>query len=97
MHSVFLPQVRPGRAVRAVSVQPAKPRIEPIPRDQWPMWADWVALAQQAGDKGLGDTVIHIIGETNSERFKTWFQEKFGKSCGCKERQRWLNRRYPYV
>lgn len=39
---------------------------------------------------------MHLIGETRSERFKTWFARKFGKSCGCSDRQNWLNRRFPY-
>jgi hypothetical protein len=41
--------------------------------------------------------VVHVIGDTRSERFKEWFQEKFGQSCGCTERQAWLNRKFPYL
>jgi hypothetical protein len=67
-----------------------------IPYAQRPLWARAVAIYRHEGDTGLGDTVKHLIGDERSERFKRWFERKFGKSCGCSDRQAWLNRRFPY-
>jgi hypothetical protein len=77
-----------------VSMTPAP--VLAIPYAQWPLWARAVARFRHEGDIGLGDTVVHMIGDERSERFKKWFQRKFGKSCGCSDRQAWLNRRFPY-
>ena|SRR5436190_18391892 len=97
MHSVFLPsndRTVPG--VRPVVENPAR-RIEPLPHGEWPAWTLLLELARQPSDTGLGDTIVHVIGETQSERFKRWFHEKFGRSCGCTERQRWLNQKFAYL
>jgi hypothetical protein len=67
-----------------------------LPFNQWPAWARDTAQSRQPEDTGLGDTLVHIIGDARSEKFKQWFTRKFGKSCGCAERQRWLNQQYPY-
>ena len=96
MHSVYLPNQRttaqPGIKP---AVAPPEP-VKPTPMNEWPAWTWLIMLARKPEDKGLGDTVVHLIGDTRSDRFKAWFKEKFGKSCGCAERQRWLNRKFPY-
>ena len=100
MHSPFLPQTG-SKSTHGARIIVEKPRshIEPVPRTKWPIWA---IVAEQysklffPGDIGVGDTIVHMIGDARSERFKLWFQDRFGKSCGCTERQRWLNRRFPY-
>lgn len=98
MDSPFLKRRSVAKAlvVSAAGVAIAsQPRIYPFER--WPEWAKDIAAARQPGDAGLGDTVVHLIGDTRSENFKKWFQEKFGRSCGCTERQAWLNRLFPYA
>jgi hypothetical protein len=70
--------------------------VTALPINQWPAWAKDLTADRQPGDVGIGDTVVHIIGDTRSEAFKTWFREKIGGSCGCTERQGWLNQRYSY-
>ena len=98
MHSIFLSQAPQGQKPGIVTPPTqSKSRIEPLARSEWPLWACAIAKFRQPGDIGLGDTVVHLIGDARSERFKTWFHRKFGKSCGCTERQRWLNRRFPYL
>jgi hypothetical protein len=101
MNSVFLPQPgqMPGleKGVVRIRVESSKPRIEPLAKSDWPVWALAVAKFRQTGDTGLGDTLVHLIGDERSEWFKTWFHQKFGESCGCTSRQRWLNQRFPYV
>jgi len=66
------------------------------------MWAKEMAESWKNGihresDSGLGDTAVHLIGDANSAKFKHWFEEKFGRSCGCTDRQKWLNRKFPYT
>lgn len=100
MHSLFLPKTRAvgiALATSAISIATARASAQPLPFDSWPDWAKDIAKDRQPLDTGLGDTVVHLIGDTRSERFKAWFQEKFGKSCGCTERQAWLNAHYAYL
>ncbi len=98
MHSPFLPRASGPRnpPERHILAQIAGPRIEALPHAQWPLAIRAAVKFRQDGDIGIGDTIVHLIGDTRSERFKEWFKKKFGQSCGCTERQRWLNRRFPY-
>jgi len=68
-----------------------------MPSGEWPLSIRAIARFRRPEDTGLGDTIVHFIGDTRSDRFKKWFQRKFGKSCGCTERQRWLNQKFPYI
>jgi len=100
MHSAFLPfkARQTGIAVATSFIAIAAPltRVRALPAHEWPEWAKDLAKDSQPTDAGLGDTVARIIGGTRSGEFKNWFQQLFGKSCGCVERQRWLNQKYPY-
>jgi hypothetical protein len=69
----------------------------PLKPNQWPQWAKAIATIRQPGDIGLGDTLVHQIGDATSEAFKTRFEELVGSSCGCADRQRWLNAKFPYL
>lgn len=66
---------------------------------RWPAPAVWaarlMARSWEPGDRGLGDTVARRLGK-GGERFKVWFHAVFGRSCGCVDRQEWLNREFPY-
>jgi hypothetical protein len=97
MHTLFLPRANGRSADKPINIEPAKPRVESVPRDRWPLWAQAIAKFRRAPDTGLGDTVVHLIGDTRSESFKKWFARKFDRSCGCIERQSWLNQRFPYL
>jgi hypothetical protein len=100
MHSAFLPskarQTGIALATSFIAVAAPLTRVRAVPSQDWPRWAKDIEKDRQATDAGLGDTVARIIGNTKSAAFKNWFQQIFGKSCGCAERQRWLNQRYPY-
>lgn len=65
-------------------------------RPDWPLFIRVIAKFEKSGETGVGDTVVRLIGKGRSDAFKKWFDRKFGKSCGCTERQRWLNARFPY-
>lgn len=87
---------RAGQPAAPVPVPISLPVAIALPFDQWPLWAKTLAFMRHETDKGLGDTVVHIIGEHRSDAFQAWFLAKFGKSCGCKDRQAWMNQRFPY-
>jgi len=96
MNSIFLPQTGQGRNRRGIiSIAPTKRRIEPMARNQWPLFVSAIAKFSKPGEIGIGDTVHRMIPKADA--FKAWFDRKFGKSCGCTERQRWLNARFPYA
>ena len=98
MHTIFLPRNNPGTPNGAtIIVQPSAPRITPTPIGEWPLWARAIEKLRHTADRGLGDTIVHLIGDTRSERFKKWFARKFGRTCGCAKRQRWLNHKFPYA
>jgi len=101
MHSAFLPskarQTSIALATSFIAVAAPLIRVRPLPADQWPQWAKDIAKDSHPNDCGVGDTVVHIIGNARSEAFKNWFQQYFGRSCGCMERQRWLNQKFPYL
>lgn len=99
MNSLFLPHTLPLRPNQAhVKVAAFVPPVKPASASEWPLWAKALSKSKyrRPQDTGLGDTLVHIIGDANSARFKRTFMRMFGKSCGCTERQRWLNRRFPY-
>jgi hypothetical protein len=100
MHTPFLPSkpraVLTALTVSAVQVAVGRARIEPLPMDDWPTWAKDIAKDRLPADMGVGDTVMHMIGDTRSEKFKTFWKETVGTGCGCSERQGWLNQRFPY-
>lgn len=100
MHSLFLPtKARTIGAALAISAAAIALRstARGVPMEKWPVWAMEIYHQRQPQDTGVGDTVIHLIGDTRLLKFKTWFKEKIGRNCGCSERQNWLNARYPYA
>lgn len=62
---------------------------------EWPVLLKPLKLMAKEQDKGLGDIVLRIIGDENSDKFKKWYFNSFGHDCGCSSRQSWLNRKYP--
>jgi hypothetical protein len=99
MHSILLnAQSAPGRNLRGnISIHQSKPRIEPMVKENWPRWALKIEKHPKRvpSDIGVGDTLVHIIGDGFSARFKRLTGE-LGINCGCTNRQRWLNARFPY-
>jgi len=99
MHSIFLPRASITQRTpvnQKIHVELATPRRAPTPIEKWPFWARAAANFRREKDIGLGDTIVHLIGDARSERFKKWFARKIGRGCGCTERQRWLNQVFPY-
>ncbi len=74
---------------------PSRPPVEPIPRDQWPMWTKALAQFATENDKGIGDVAARMIGTENSAKFKAWHLATFGRPCGCNGRQNLWNQKYP--
>jgi hypothetical protein len=46
--------------------------------------------------KGLGDTVAKVTHATRLDKLAHLYTKITGKDCGCKNRQEWLNRIFPY-
>lgn len=46
-------------------------------------------------DKGVGDTVERLLAKVGGGKIKSLI-ESLGGSCGCTDRQKWLNEQYPY-
>lgn len=61
----------------------------------WPLLLQPLKLLAREGDRGLGDIVHRVIGESNSDKYKAWHLRIFGRPCGCNERQETLNAEYP--
>jgi hypothetical protein len=70
--------------------------LEVVPQDKWPLPFKLLTSKRQPGDKGIGDIIHRLIGETNSEKFKQWFLDSFGHSCGCDARREKWNYQYPF-
>lgn len=55
----------------------------------------WLKFLRAPTDKGLGDTVERILAKAGGRKIKQLIAS-LGGSCGCTNRQQWLNRRFPY-
>ena len=77
-----------------VVVPPRQP-ADPLPAEQWPRVVKILAKLAKAGEAGAGDTTARIFGNAGGA-FKVWFKRIFGKSCGCGDRQQWMNERFTY-
>ena len=67
----------------------------PTRQVEWPFFLSTFKLLAKPGDRGLGDIIARTIGPVGGDAFKTWYKEKFGQDCGCRDRQIHLNRTYP--
>lgn len=65
-----------------------------INKIKWPFWARVLKRLKISSDKGIGDTVERLLGESG-ERFKK-FMEKHKIDCKCKNRRDRWNFLYPY-
>lgn len=60
-----------------------------------PLWVKLIKQHRQDGDKGAGDTAQRLFAKFGGELFKT-FAKSIGMPCGCTERQKAWNERWPY-
>lgn len=62
-----------------------------------PVWISTLIVRyRREDDKGLGDTVEHLLAQYGAERIVAMLKRLGLQSCGCQDRKAWLNRRYPY-
>jgi hypothetical protein len=97
MHSFFIHFAMGAKTGSTDLPHKSKSPITQTAKQNWPLFIRAIAKFRKPADLGIGDTTVHLIGDTRSMKFKKWFQKKFGTNCGCTERQAWLNRRYPYA
>lgn len=65
-----------------------------LPRDKT-RWIKWVEAFRYKEDKGVGDTVERLLAKIGGRSIKKILMH-LGQDCGCTNRQKWLNARYPY-
>lgn len=72
------------------------PLPKPVPRAEWPKIARQIAWMRSEGETGIGSTLERLIGYVGGGFYKEAFKMLTGKSCGCSDRKRHLDQRYPY-
>lgn len=63
---------------------------------QTPLWIKIASTQKQDGEIGVGDTIERIIKTTGLDSVAKGYEKVTGKSCGCSDRKKWLNTKYPY-
>lgn len=74
------------------------PAFQPMavrPAD-WPLWARIIAKRKKDIDAGLGDTLARIFEGMSADKLAKFYERATGKTCGCTNRQAWLNARFNY-
>ena len=85
MRSSFLNPPRRPAAANALAQPPP------------PLWVRALAKRRQPGERGVGDTLARILAGVGAARAAKVYERLVGRTCGCADRQEWLNRRWPYV
>jgi hypothetical protein len=85
-----------GNRTRPPLPEPAPaPPFQPVPRDQWPIWADSLAKLAVESDTGIGDVVERLARRTLAKSVVE-FAKKMGlPDCGCADRRVRWNAEYP--
>ncbi len=79
--------------IKATRKQPEP--VNHVPRDQWPFAARIIAKLATKEDAGIGSTIHRLAGRAG-ELYEWAFQAIAKKPCGCRDRAKWLDERYPY-
>ena len=72
-------------------------QVQPVPRAEWPLLARIVAGLREESDIGIGSTLERMIASLGGEFYKAAFKTLTGKSCGCADRRKYLDERFPYT
>lgn len=92
VQSLTLVRAKRERVVRV------RPKLEVTPHElPWPLAARGIAALRKEADRGAGDTLARLIKAGGGNTYKAVFMALTGRSCGCGQRQDWLNKRFPYT
>ncbi len=80
-----------ARSPAATNHKTGTPVADPKDQSSWPVLARVAAKMAKPEDKGVGDTVQRLAALVGGEQFKALVP-----NCGCSDRQKWLNEKYPY-
>lgn len=91
------PQTEPAKAIWKRAQQSCADRAaeQMQVNAEWPKILDGLKKLAKPSDKGLGDIIARAVGPIGGDAFKSWYKQTFGKSCGCTQRQEWLNKKFP--
>ncbi len=79
--------------VQPITVNGGPKPIPPVPLEQWPAWARWIAFRANGTDIGVGDTVARTLGmQAVAAMLKA-----VGINCGCSARRAEWNAKYTYA
>jgi uncharacterized Zn finger protein (UPF0148 family) len=99
---VTLTCVRCGTVVEVAVEQPTPPAAEKPSRRPKPRAAEkrsriirLVESLKAPEDRGVGDTVERLLAKAGGRKFKH-LMHLLKLPCGCQNRQKWLNDRFPY-
>lgn len=62
----------------------------------WPRLARLVAKLRKDGERGVGDTLARVFRRIGAKSMADAYTLLTGQPCGCADRQRKLNERWPY-
>lgn len=60
-------------------------KVQPVPRDKWPLWAAAISKLATDADKGVGSTVDRLLG-VGGKAYKATMRA-MGVPCGCAKRK----------
>lgn len=63
--------------------------------ERLPRLVKWLGRFRQPADRGLGDTLERMMAKAGGRTFKH-LMALLRLPCGCEDRRRWLNERFPF-
>lgn len=86
------PEAEPAAIAATSAISRKKKKMEPEVKAKWINWVKWFKKPE---DRGVGDTVERLLAKIGGRSIKKILMH-LGQDCGCTNRQKWLNARYPY-
>lgn len=94
LHGGDVPQAERVESVPLTIAATSKAALtKPVPRAEWPMWANAIAKLATDADKGVGDIVDRELGRLGVA-FKATMKA-IGVPCGCNARKVEWNAKFP--
>ena len=79
-----------GEAYKPTGIAVSDPAVEKRSR-----LIKWISRFRVPEDRGLGDTLERMLSKVGGRKFKHLMQ-LMHMPCGCEDRRKWLNERFPF-